>query len=222
MVKTTTALTTLHQLAVLPHLTIAINLVYRRNQILLTSSHLVRQHRSSRLYANTRIGHLRNNPRTFTKNAELFVVSISDGFCCVFFCIINFTIIIFLSLFLPPHFPSFSCTKIHCSPSQLLFLQLLIHSLPVFTSPSHSPNLSPHYPSLLHIHYPLTSLLYQLYTTPAPAILDTSTLHYNRNTPKYLQGPQNLAALMLLPPAPTPFLAPLSNATFTNFPNFCI
>jgi hypothetical protein len=59
------------------------------------------------------------------------------------------------------------------------------------------PNLSPHYPSLLHTHHLLTNLLYQLYTTPTPAIPDTSTLHYNRNT--LTQGSQNPAAPTLLP-----------------------
>jgi hypothetical protein len=29
--------------------------------------------------------------------------------------------------------------------------------------------LSPHYPFLLHTHHPLTSLLFQLYTVPAPS-----------------------------------------------------
>jgi hypothetical protein len=38
---------------------------------------------------------------------------------------------------------------------------------PIFTSPLSSPNLSPHYLFLLHMHDPLTSLLYQLYTSPA-------------------------------------------------------
>jgi hypothetical protein len=31
-----------------------------------------------------------------------------------------------------------------------------------------SPNMSPHYPLLLHTHEPRTNLLYQLYTTPNP------------------------------------------------------
>jgi hypothetical protein len=110
------------------------------------------------------------------------------------------------------HFPSFSCATIYCSPSQLLllFLHLLIYSFPhlqlhlLFT-----PNLSPHYPYLLHTHHSLTSLLHQLYTTPDPAIPDT--LHYNnRNTPKHTQWPQSLAAPVLLPP--------LFSTTLTNSP----
>jgi hypothetical protein len=39
--------------------------------------------------------------------------------------------------FYPLHFPSFSYATIHCSSSQLLFLLLLTHSLPIFISPSY-------------------------------------------------------------------------------------
>jgi hypothetical protein len=46
----------------------------------------------------------------------------------------------------PLHFPSFSHTTIHCSPSQLLFLPLLIHSFPcLHLLILSSPKLSPHY-----------------------------------------------------------------------------
>jgi hypothetical protein len=54
----------------------------------------------------------------------------------------------------PLHFPSFSCTTIHCSLSQILFLPLLMHSVPsssplpilpqlvttVLFTPTHSPS----------------------------------------------------------------------------------
>jgi hypothetical protein len=64
----------------------------------------------------------------------------------------------------------------------------------------------------------LTSLLYQLYTPPAPEIPDTNTLHYNnRNTPKHTQGPQSPAPVITLPPRPFP--SPLYSATFTNYLN---
>jgi hypothetical protein len=69
----------------------------------------------------------------------------------------------------PLHFPSFFCATIHCSPSQLFFLTLLIYSFPCLQVPLlSSPNLSPHYYSLLNTHHPLTSLQYQLYTILVP------------------------------------------------------
>jgi hypothetical protein len=74
LVKKTRALTILHELAELLQLPTATCPVDRRNQILLKASLLVRPHQSSCLYANTRIRHLRNNSRTFTKQTELFVV----------------------------------------------------------------------------------------------------------------------------------------------------
>jgi hypothetical protein len=53
-----------------------------------------------------------------------------------------------------------------------------------------------------------TNLLYQLYTNQPLAIPNTSTFHYNKNTPKHTQSSQN-------PAAPISF-----GATFTNYPNF--
>jgi hypothetical protein len=108
------------------------------------------------------------------------------------------------------HTPSFSCAKIHCSPYQLLFLIFLnyFHSclnLPLLSS----PNLSLHYTSLLHTHHLLTSLLYQFYTTPTPAIPYTSTQHYiNSNTPKHKQGPQNTETHISLHPLTHPSTCP--------------
>jgi hypothetical protein len=116
-----------------------------------------------------------------------------------FFCIINFTITIFLFLFISPVLQSI------CSPSQLLFLPLLIHSLPVFTSPSY------HSPTCRHTtppSYTLSSLLYQQYIPQDPASSDTSTLHYNnRHIPKHTQGQQNPAAPILLIPHTHPIFA---------------
>jgi hypothetical protein len=72
----------------------------------------------------------------------------------------------------PLHFPFF-CTTIHCSPSQILFLFLLIHSFScLHISLLFYPNLSPHHPSLLHTHYLLTSPMHN-----GAAIPDTNTLH---------------------------------------------
>jgi hypothetical protein len=76
----------------------------------------------------------------------------------------------------PFHFPSFCCATIHCSPSQLLFLPLLIHAFPLSLS---------HHPSSTCYHtippsYTITThwLAYCSHHQP-PAILDTSTLHNN-------------------------------------------
>jgi hypothetical protein len=55
----------------------------------------------------------------------------------------------------------------------------------------------------------LSSLPYQLYTTPAPEIPNTNTLHYiNRHTPKHAQGSQTPAASIPLPYPPASFPAP--------------
>jgi hypothetical protein len=90
------------------------------------------------------------------------------------------------------HSSSFSWANIHCSPSQLLFLSLLILSfpLPTLSLPiflKHVTRLAPH----THTHHLLTNLLYQLYTTLTPCNPWHSTLQYNnRSTPKHTQGRQ--------------------------------
>jgi hypothetical protein len=168
----TTALTSLQELEVLPHLTIPTNLVDRRTKYYSQHSLLVRTHQSFYLCTNTRFGHLRNNSSTFTKrlnflwflNLMFFIVFL---YYYYYYCIINFTSLFSYSCSYPLYFPS-SCTTIHCFPSHLLFLPLLIHSFPHIHLPLLSfPNLSSHYDSLLHTHHPLTSQLYQLYTTPS-------------------------------------------------------
>jgi hypothetical protein len=53
LVKKTTALTTLHELADLPHLTVATNLEDRWAKHYSQASHLVRQHQSFHFYTNT-------------------------------------------------------------------------------------------------------------------------------------------------------------------------
>jgi hypothetical protein len=57
--------------------------------------------------------------------------------------------------------PLFSLTTTLCTPSHPLSPCIYFPLLSF-------PNLTPHYPFLLHTHHPLTSLLYQLYTTLAP------------------------------------------------------
>jgi hypothetical protein len=106
----------------------------------------------------------------------------------------------------PLHFPSFSCTAIHCSPSQLLFLALLIHSFPCLHFPSYPPlNLSPHY-TPPHTQHLLTNLLYQMQQLHLPEIPDTNTLHYNkRNTQKHTKWSQILVAPIPLNPHTHPF-----------------
>jgi hypothetical protein len=133
------------------------------------------------------------------------------AFCC--FCTYFFVLLTLPSLFSYPysyllHFPSFSCATIHCSPSQLLFLPLLIHSLPIFASSSYpSPSCHQTTPP------PCTLTTYWLdYCTKnthpqTPAVPNTSTVHYNsRNTPKHTQGQQNPATILPHPPPPLSML----------------
>jgi hypothetical protein len=150
----------------------------------------VRPHQSSCLNTNNRIGCQRNNSRTFTKQTEILVVKQQlKGFISFFSSsvLLNLPSLFAYCYSYPLRFPSFACFTIHGSPSQLLFLPLFIYFLPRLYFPLLSfPNLSPHYPSILLTHHPLTRLLYQLYTPHTLAIHNTSTFHYNnRNTPKY-------------------------------------
>jgi hypothetical protein len=143
---TKVSLITLHELADSHHLPIATYLWTEGTKSYSQASHLMRPHQYSLLYANTRIRHLRNRYRTFTKKTELFVVPVPGVFCCVSFIRVFFFFSVLLtspSLFsypytYPIHFPSFSCATIHCSLSQLLFLPLLIYCIPVFTYPFYS------------------------------------------------------------------------------------
>jgi hypothetical protein len=121
------------------------------------ASHLVKWHQSFYLYANTKIGHLRNN-FTICQKTEISVVPEPGVFYCLFF--FSFSSFIFiipvltsLSLFFnhysyPLHFPSFCCATIHGSPSQLFFLPPLIHSFPHLhlpLLPSHNHTTLPSY-----------------------------------------------------------------------------
>jgi hypothetical protein len=141
----------------------------------------------------------RNKFRNFTEQTELFAVDVP----------VYFSVLLTLpSLFsypysYPPHFPSFSCATIHCSPLNYSFFPFSSTPSPVFAPPF--PPTCPPYPSLLHIHHLLASLLYWQYTSWHPAIPDTSTFYYNsRNIPKHTQGPQNPAASIPLPPPRPP------------------
>jgi hypothetical protein len=81
LVKTKTALTTLHELAV-SHLSYQLQFALWMEGIkhYLQASHLMRPHQSFCLHANTRIGCQRNNSRTFTKQTELLVVMVPGFF----------------------------------------------------------------------------------------------------------------------------------------------
>jgi hypothetical protein len=101
--------------------------------------------------SNTRIGYQKNKSRTFTKPTELSVVTIP-----VFFLSSLLTLPSLFSYFYsyPLHFPSFSCATVHYSPSQLLFLLILIHSphfhLPFYSSSNCSPTMAPSYTFTTH------------------------------------------------------------------------
>jgi hypothetical protein len=102
---------------------------------------------------------------------------------------------------------------IHCSLSQLLFCPFLFTLFPSLPPLPFHPYLSPHYLYLLHTHHPLTSLLYQLCTTEAPAIPDTIILHYNnRNTPP----PHTMATKLRGPYASFPISPPLLTTPFNT------
>jgi hypothetical protein len=174
----------------------------------------------------------------FLKNFFLvfFVCLFYYGSFFIFIFIPIFFLFLSILLTLPPssshpycyplHSPSFSYAKIHSSPSQLLFLPLLIHFLHL---PTPSPPILPQPPTRLPLppmHYHLLTY-YTNFTQPQPpAIPDTSTLHYNRNTPKDTQGPQTsadptqlvpltypLTSSLLVSPYPTP---QISIASLTN------
>jgi hypothetical protein len=116
------------------------------------------------------------------------------------FCISNFTITTFISLFLPPllslllHYNSFfPLTTTLPVPSHPLFP-------PVFTF-FHSPPICHHTtpPS-----YTLTTCLLAYCTNSTqpqpPTIPETSTLHYNINTPKHTRATKPAAPIPLPPP----------------------
>jgi hypothetical protein len=106
------------------------------------------------------------------------VIPKPDGFYCVTF-FSSFSFFIFYSCITSPS--QFFYLLLPSSLSLLFLCYNPLFSLPAtLSAPSHpffplslpllltSSNLSPHYFSFLHTHHLLTSLLYQLYTTPVP------------------------------------------------------
>jgi hypothetical protein len=225
----TTALTTLHELVILLHLTTPTNLVDRRSN---TTHKPVTwwDHISFCLNSITRIGHLRNNPRTFINRLNFlwflklvfFSVSVFIKFFSFFFFFINSIITIFLSLFsssslslLLLHYnPLFSLPTTLSAPSHPLSPCLHLPLLPLATCYHMTP------PSYIFITCWLA--YYTTYTQPQPpAIPHKNTLHYNnRNTHKHTQEPQNPAAPMPHSPSTHSFSHPPPfSAIFNNFPN---
>jgi hypothetical protein len=157
----------------------------------------VRPHQSSCLYANTKIGHLRNNSRTFAKRLNLpwflnlmFLLCLFLILIFYYSCIINFTITIILSLFL-----SFSLSLLLLCYNPLL-------SLPTTLSAPFHPIHS--FPCL---HIPLLSSPTCHHTTHSSYILTTCWLACCMNC----THPQ--------PPA-IPDTAPSTTTTETH-PNTC-
>jgi hypothetical protein len=194
--------------------------VDRRTKYYSQASHLVKPHQSFCLYANTRIGHLRNNSRLLPKNWTFW----GPWTWCFLLCFFIFSFLIPVLLMSPSilsysysyhlHFLSFSCATTHRSPSQLLFLPFLIHSFPhLHFLLLSSPNLWQHYLSL----YILTTH-WLAYGTNCTKLQLPEILHYNnRNTPKNTQGHKTQKTLYLFSYPPTTFMPPVS-ATFTNSP----
>jgi hypothetical protein len=150
--------------------------------------------------------------QNFYQKTELFDVLVPGdffSFLSLFFSVLLTSPSLFSYLYsYPLHFP---CVTIHCSFSQLLFLPLLIHSLPVFTNPFYP---SPTCQNTTPPSYTLTThwLAYCSNCTQhqPPEIPDTSTLHYNnRNTPKHTQRPQKPTAPYPFPNPPSPFSHPI-------------
>jgi hypothetical protein len=163
------ALTTLHELAVLPHLTIPTNHVDRRTKYQPSqASHLMSTHQHFLLYTNTRIGHLSNNSWNFTNKLNFL------WFLNMIFLLCSFFFHFLVSL------TSSSLFSYPCSYTLSPVLQFILISPNYSFCPSHPlfalssplppilPKLSPQYSSLLHTNHLLTSLLYQLYAIPAP------------------------------------------------------
>jgi hypothetical protein len=138
------------------------------------------------------------------------------------FCVINFIITIFSSLFLPS---SLSLLLLCYNPlfSLLTTLSALSYLLspPVFTSPSNPPPTSH---CTTPPSYTLTTrwLAYSAnFTQPQPPVIpDTCTLHYNRNISKHTQEPQNLAAPIPLTPLTHSTSHPPFQCHLHQFPKF--
>jgi hypothetical protein len=151
--------------------------VDRRPKYNSQSSLLVRPYQRFCLSTNTRIGHLRNNSRTFINrlnflwllNLFFFIVSFSFFFSFFIPVLLTPSSLFSYPYSHPLHSSSFFCTTIHCSPSQLLFLPLLIHwfsclHFPLLSSsslspPIHSPPVNYHTVPTAHKPSPLQSMI---------------------------------------------------------------
>jgi hypothetical protein len=114
----------------------------------------------------------------------------------------------------PLHSPYLSCATIHCCPSQLLFLPLLTHSPPAFTSSSSSqPPPTCHQTTLLSYTLTICSLTSCInFTQPQhPEIPDTrayttTETHPNTHkdcetsTPHFTPPTPHFSSHLLLPP----------------------
>jgi hypothetical protein len=228
-----TALTTLHELAILPHLTTPTNLVDIRSKYHSQASHLVRPHRSFHLSTNTRIRHLRNNSRillidwTTEPGSWVWCVCVC---VCFFFFLLSFSF--FISVLLTPSSLLSSLFSFSLLSLLLLYYNLLFSlpttlsapSLPLFSLSSLShptlPQTVTTLPSLLHTHQLLTSLLYQLHINPDPCNpWHTHPLRQHKYT-KHTQGLQNLATpITLNPPSHSFSHPPFFSVTFINSHN---
>jgi hypothetical protein len=132
----------MHELAVLPHLTIPTYLLDRRTKCHSQANHPVRQHQTFHFYNNTKIGHLRNNSTTFIKRLN-FLCFLN---LVLYYVSFYFPILLNLpSLFSHPYSyslnfpPSPVLQAIVLPPNYWLFLFLSTLS-PIFTSPSYLPS----------------------------------------------------------------------------------
>jgi hypothetical protein len=169
------------------------------------------------VHAYTRIGHQRNNARTFTERMNFLLFLYLVFFCCgyFFFCFLIPILTPFVSL----PFPVLQSIVL---PPNYTFC-LLIHYLPQFSPPP------------LNIPQPVT--------TPPSYTLTTHWLAYCSNCirhshlqsltqapstataeiyPNMQKGHKTHQSLYLFPHPSTPFPAPLFSATFTNYINFYI
>jgi hypothetical protein len=122
----------------------------RRNQILLTSQSplLLAVQQEGQHFSPQSPEYQAPLPELYTKGItpELLPSRLNFLLLLYLFFFLNFLLFVLFtltSLFsysysYPFHFPSFCCATIHCSPSQLLFLPLLIHAFPL--SLSHHPS----------------------------------------------------------------------------------
>jgi hypothetical protein len=211
----TTALTTLHELADLPHITISIKLVDRRTN---TTHKPITWWDHVRASAYMPIPGLdaRGVTPELKLNIEILLVLNLVFFSFYWglfyfilllflssFCIINFTITIFLS-------PSLSFLILGYKPLFSLPATLSVPSYPLSSCPHlplvSSSNPSPHYPFLLHTYLPLTSLLYKLYTTPTSC----SPWH---NHPRLQQQKYTQTHTRVTKPSSPIVLLPLTHST---------